>query len=503
MQAARQIAEQAPDRTHQRYPFSAILLLSGCAVLVFLGHLPYLKLPYFWDELGQFVPAALDILHGGAWIPHSTLPNAHPPGVMAYLALVWRFAGYSIVATRLAMLALAASAVVATFALARQLSDSRAVAILATAFLLLDPLFYTQSMMAQLDMPAMLFTLLALVLFLMDRHAASAVACTALVLAKETGVILPAIFIVALWRDPVRSRYRGYYLAPFAALAVWFLALWRVTGHLFGNSGFTEYNTTYALNPVRASIALLRRFYYLFVDDFRWIGSLAMFFTWRHARPRLTRPWKIIAAFMGAHILLVSLLGGATLERYLLPILPLVYIAMAEAFDNLSPRWRSLGVAALGAGLLSGFFINPPFPFPYENNLAMADFIQLHRSAAQFLEKTYPAATIYTAWPLTQALRNPAFGYVDHPMSAAETSDLRRSTLEALAPRPVQVLVLYSRTWAPAWGVLQSQIVRGFLHQFYEYEPEMTPAEIRHHFGLVPVQHWTRRGQWITVYARP
>ena len=35
-------------------------------------------------------------------------------------------------------------------------------------FLLLDPLFYTQAMMAQLDMPAMLFTVLALVLFLDD-----------------------------------------------------------------------------------------------------------------------------------------------------------------------------------------------------------------------------------------------------------------------------------------------------------------------------------------------
>src|ERR1700689_1644672 len=103
--------------------FSTFLLPVAFALFVFLAHLPYVGLPYFWDELGQFVPAALDILHDGAWIPHSTVPNAHPPGVMAYLALVWRIAGYSITATRLSMLALAAAAVIFTYFLGSELSS--------------------------------------------------------------------------------------------------------------------------------------------------------------------------------------------------------------------------------------------------------------------------------------------------------------------------------------------------------------------------------------------
>src|ERR1700734_1770927 len=102
--------------------FSALLFPAAIAMLVFLAHLPYLALPYFWDELGQFVPAALDIFHDGAWIPHSTVPNAHPPAVMAYLALIWRIVGYSIPATRVAMLVLAAAGVVFTLALGRQMS---------------------------------------------------------------------------------------------------------------------------------------------------------------------------------------------------------------------------------------------------------------------------------------------------------------------------------------------------------------------------------------------
>src|SRR3984957_9873037 len=116
--------------------FSTFLILAAFALLVFVAHLPYFGLPYFWDELGQFVPAALDILRDGAWIPHSTVPNAHPPEVMAYLALVWRTFGYSIAATRSAMLALAGLAIAFTFLLAKDLGLGRAAALIAALFLL-------------------------------------------------------------------------------------------------------------------------------------------------------------------------------------------------------------------------------------------------------------------------------------------------------------------------------------------------------------------------------
>jgi len=296
-----------------------LLLFAAIVLLVLLMHAPYLGLPYFWDELGQFVPAALDIYHDGAWVPHSTVPNAHPPGVMAYLAAVWKIFGYSIVATRIAMLALASLTVFATYLLAVRLGSFAFAAIL---LLLFDPLFYTQSMMAQLDMPAMLFTVLTLLLFLEDRHVAAACASVALVLAKETGAILPLILAVALLRDKPRAKYAAYYLAPFAALAIWFVFLWRTTGQLFGDAGFTHYNLGYAMNPVRATLCLIRRIYYLFADDFRWVGSIAIFLAWKRSSIFRSPQWRIAGIFFAAHVVMVSVLGGAELERYLLPVLP-------------------------------------------------------------------------------------------------------------------------------------------------------------------------------------
>src|SRR3981189_1039335 len=60
-----------------------------------LLHAPLLRLPYFWDEAGYYVPAARDLFLTGALIPQSTPSNAHPPLVMAGLALAWGRFGYS------------------------------------------------------------------------------------------------------------------------------------------------------------------------------------------------------------------------------------------------------------------------------------------------------------------------------------------------------------------------------------------------------------------------
>jgi hypothetical protein len=198
---------------------------------------------------------------------------------------------------------------------------------------------------------------------------------------------------------------------------------------------------------------------------------------------------------------MVSVLGGAELERYLLPVLPLLYIAMAAAWSTLRPRWRNAGFATVAAGLLIGLFFNPPYPFPFENNLAMTDFVELHRDAAQYLEANYPDRVVYTAWPLTAALRDPAFGYVTRKLASFETSDFGESTLNRLDPKGVQLLVLYSRTWEPNWSVLRWPLVEAFLRHFYLYQPQMDAEGVLKHFGLVPVRQWSQRGQWIEIYG--
>lgn len=480
-----------------------LFFLAAFAVLVVLIHLPYLDLPFHWDESGQFVPAALDLYQRGLWVPRSATPNVHPPGLMAYLALVWKVFGFSVTTTRVAMLALAAAALWVVFLLAIRLSQRvpGAPAFAAVLLVAVSPLFYTQAMMAQLDMPAMLLSSAALLLFLKDRIWAAALASVALVLVKETGIVVP--LVLAGWLIVERrERDAAWFLLPVAALAAWLAVLFKATGTIFGNAEFGRYNVGFALHPVRMAIALARRGFYLFLDQFHWIGWLAVIVAWRRAEFSKSRSWAIALTFGVAQVLAVTAFGGATLERYLLPVLPLMYIAFAAAWSATPSRATRLGQAGLVAGLLLCLFWNPPYPYPFENNLAMVDFVHLHESAAGFLERTAAGAKVTTAWPLSIELRRPTLGYVHKRMAVTEIPSFRPADVQALDPNAVDVFVLFSRDWEGQWDPRRLQVIRGLMRKFYGYEPQVTAAEVERRLHVREVVRWNERGQWIAVFRR-
>src|SRR5712691_5583054 len=105
----------AHPKTNRLHPALVFTLIF---VFIFLLHLPLLQLPYFWDEAGYYVPAARDLLLTGSLIPHSTVSNAHPPLVMAWIALWWKVVGFAPVVTRTAILLAASFSLLGLFRLA-------------------------------------------------------------------------------------------------------------------------------------------------------------------------------------------------------------------------------------------------------------------------------------------------------------------------------------------------------------------------------------------------
>lgn len=489
------------DRSRKRPQYLFVFFLLFAAPL-FAIHLRLLDLPFYWDEHGQFIPTALDLLRTGSWVAHSTVPNVHPPGVETYLVFWYKLVGFSIPITRVAMLLLAALGLLITFLLAIELSrgSEGAPAFLPPLFLIASPLFFTQSMMAQLDMPAMVFTLLALLLFIQKHFATAAAASVVLVLVKETGIVVPFLFGIALllckdWRRA------SFFLAPAIALLAWLVLLHRSTGYWLGNPGFAHYNVTYSLHPVRLAISFARRIYYLFFAEFRWIGTLVLVFLASKEKAFRSAAWKIAIAVAAANLILVSVLGGAELERYLLPVLPIFYIAVAVALSG-TRKWIGIPLtAALVIGLVASLFWNPPYPFPYENNYAMVDFVRLQQLAAGFSERNLKGHTIATAWPYTSALEIPDYGFVHHTLNTVETGDFHLASIRALPSRSFDALITYTRTWAPANGVISIPLIRRFLSHFYDWQPDITPDECME-LGLTQLISWKLRGQEITIYVR-
>lgn len=490
-----------PDR--RSTPSVAALWAIAFAVLVAM-HAPYLKLPYYWDELGQFVPQTLDLYHEGRLIvPLHTLPNVHPPGLEAVLALVWRLTGGpSIVSSRLLMLAIAAFAVVGSFLLAIRLSR-KATGVPAFAALLLllaSPLFYTQSMMVQLDMPAMAFSIWALLFFFEGRLRASVAMATVAVLMKETSAVLPVVLGLWLLMKERNPRRAAVYVIPCAALAIWIAVLWNATGNPLGSTEFSQYNASYSLHPVRLSFAILRRIFYLFTAEFRWIGTAALLWAWRKTNWLRSPEWAVAGLFAALHVLAVSAFGGAVLERYLCPVLPILFAAFGIAWGCLRGNLRIAVPALAVIGSLLSMVWYPAYPFPFENNLAMMDLVAIHKLAADYVAGEPDIKTVATVWPLTDALRRPEFGYVRKPVQAIELHDFRKANLRNAQDQRVDALIVYSRVWEPRHGVQTFRPIQRFLELYYGDAPAATGREIEAALGLQSKLKWEYRGMWVEVY---
>ena len=470
---------------------------SSAALFLLLAHLAWLSRPYFWDEAGQFIPASLDLFYAGELVPHSTIPNVHPPGVMLWLVAAWRVFGYSIVTTRAAMLLIAILACWWVYRLAAEfLCPDRLAAVMTLVLLCLSPLFFSQAIMALLDMPAMALTMLALLLFLRERIALAALACIALVMVKETGALLPAVFGMVLLRER-RRRESVWFLIPGLPLLAWLLLLHARTGNWFGNASFAQYNLAYPLNPVRVSLALVRRVYYLFAGTGYFIGTAAWLKTRNQAR--CSRAWRIAGIFGVTHVLAMCVVGGAVLERYLLPVLPIVLAGFANALCRLTPQGRNRAFAAMCAASIACIFVNPIYPFPLENNLAWTDFVDVQHDAAQYLSTHLPAgATISSSFPFGGCLRRPELGYTSQRFAIDEIPDFTRSSLEALRGRRIDALAVFSSTWDPL-GVRRNPRWIGFLERFYAYQPELSVEQIAALLGMRRVARFERHGQWLEV----
>ncbi len=479
---------------------SYILAFGLIALFLILAHGPLLELPFYWDEAGQFIPASLDLFRTGAWIPNSTAPNVHPPGVMAYLAVWWLIFGYSIVITRIAMLVIAAVGALATFLLGIELARgvTGTPGFTAIVLLCLSPLFFAQSMLAQLDMPAMSLSILALLLFLQNRFRASAVVCVVLVLVKETGVAAPALF--GCWLFLERDYRRAmWFLLPLPGLLIWLAVLHHATGHWFGDPAFTAYNLWEPLHPVRLIVALLRRIYYLFIGSGHFIGTISLVWALRRMPILRDRPWRIAASFVLVHVLVVSALGGAVLERYLLPALPIVYIAFAVSLQALAMKTRRLTFAALVACLIAANFVNPVYPFPFENNLEFVSFVGLEKSAAASVE--LHRGVVASAFPMAEALRNPDFGFVDVGREVIEAADFTAPEVEKLKSQSPDMVVVFTRTWDPL-HLLENPLVKRFLAKQYGYQREMRADEIAQALSMNVARKWTSRGLSFSLLTR-
>lgn len=509
-------------RAHPALVFVAIFVPS------FLLHWPLLHLPYFWDEAGYYVPAARDLLLTGSLIPHTTVSNAHPPLIMAWIALWWKVAGYTPLVTRSAMLVVAAFSLLGIFRLAERVANTP-VAIASTLCTGLYPVFFSQSSLAQVDLAAAGLTFWGLTSYLEGKSARTAIWFSLAAIAKETAIIAPAALagweilrLLApnatlsrlLWRkaDPSESLTRRIALLsiPVLPLVLWYGYHYSRTGYVFGNPEFFRYNVAATLSPVRFVLALVFRIWQALGYLHLWLLTLAMLAAMslpprkenELERPRISIPVQMIfLAIIATYIVAMSLIGGAVLARYMLTAVPLVIILAISTIWRRMRHWP-LVTAGIAAVFVLAWYWNPPYGFSPEDNLAYRDYVVLHEDGERFVEARYPMAHVLTAWPASDELARPWLGYTTRPMQVVRIEDFSIEQMLSAADfrSHFDAALVFSTKYDP--GLFPFDRWPAWIHlkqRFFGFHQDLPPAAAARVLGGHIVFLEERKGQWIAV----
>ncbi len=532
-------AHPSPGRSRSGPFLRGLGIYAVLFIAVAVAHATLLQLPYFWDEGGYYVPAALDFFHRWTLIPEFT--NAHPPLPSVVLGLAWHLFGFHILTTRLVACAFAAGGLLAVFGLSRRLIGLRP-ALTITALTAVYPIWFAQSSLAHADLFAAAFTLAGLAAFLTSpeqtvwleepaaqgiedpvssRHRlawAASFFCLS-VLAKETAIVQPVALLLlqlpALLRTQGTKRRRaGRWALAFGSslpvLALWFAYHRWKTGFTFGNPEFLRYNATANLTAAHLIRAFSFRFLHLFWQRSIWLPLVLAFACLLLPRRVALRdpslPAKVVRSIgilVLANWIAFSFLGGALLTRYLLPVYPLLLLVAVSLWRERTVNWGWLA-ALTGAAFLSGLWLNPPTYFAPEDNLTYRDMVVVHGEAIAWLEAHAPDATVLTAWPAAAELFRPELGYTHHRFKVVSLEDFSPAQISKAAAEPGRfdtALVFTTHYVTPAFRSYLLARPNSKRGREYLRDRDLTPAEIARALGGTIVWQDDRNGEWAAVLA--
>lgn len=490
---------------------------------LYVTHFTLLRLPYYWDEAGYYIPAAWDFFRTGSLIPTSTLTNAHPPLPSIYLALWWKASGFHPAVTREAVLMVAALGLLAVWQLAMRLIDEAAVAFWTVVLTGIYPIWFAQSSLAHADIFAAACTLWGMVYSLPARNRkpwAAALWFAAAALSKETSIVVPLTLAVLDFADGLRTlppaRYRLWRESAWLStcvlpLSAWYAYHYAKTGFLFGNPEFLRYNAQANLEPLRFLAAFAHRILHLtahmdlFVPVLMTVAALFL-----NPRPNSAGHDRVsiapaslfrILMLLLANALLFSVLGGALLTRYLLPMYPLVLLVAVATFYRRVPYWHGLALFSAAAFLIA-LFINPPYGFAPEDNLAYAHVVRMHMAAIAQLDRQCPGATVLTAWPMSDELTHPELGYVKHPHSVYRIEDFSAAqiALAAQQPEKYSAALVFSTKYDPKSPLFTlGPASRALDELYFGLHYDLQPDAIARQLGGTVLWRRNDDGMWIAL----
>jgi hypothetical protein len=218
-------------------------------------------------------------------------------------------------------------------------------------------------------------------------------------------------------------------------------------------------------------------------------------------RDRIAIPTQLLfLVIIVAHWIVFSLIGGAVLSRYMLPAIPLVIIIAVSTLHRRVVYWPVV-VVLVCALFAAALFINPPYTFAPEDNLAYADYVRLHERVDSFVEAKYPRSHVLTAWTATDELSKPFLGYVSKPIAVTSIEDFSLPQIQRAQQEPetYDVALVFSTKYVSKKQMWMPGFWRRAQEHYFGLHADLPAEAAAQILGGPIVFKEERGGQWAAV----
>ena len=178
----------------------SFILLILLIILFIIIKIPYLNLPYYWDEAWVYGPAIRIMEAGNISLSPDTLPVYYSRGhplFFHFMGALWlRVFGTSLIVSHIYSLFISLALIISVYLFCKKLF-SKKIGVIACLFLLLQPIFQAQSVLLLPEVMLSLFSLLTLFFFISEKWIGYVISATLALYTKETGIV--AIATIGIW----------------------------------------------------------------------------------------------------------------------------------------------------------------------------------------------------------------------------------------------------------------------------------------------------------------
>ena len=406
---------------------------TAAVIIVFsLFKLHDISIPFNWDEMGVYVPAAFQMKDTGhiSLLPGNIDPlfsRGHPLLFTFCNALVFKIFGDTVTVGHLYALFLAIITLVMFFFVAKSLYN-RKIAFFATAILSSQPIFFSLSGQLFPEMMLTFFTLGCFYGILKKKWALFALFGSLAMLTKESAIVIPVTALIVLFIESIRDkdfftlkRFRLFLLGatPLFVFGL-FLIIQKIQNGWFL---FPEHMGYIHWEMEKLSKGAARIFQEMFILQGRWMVGFAflagivlgLFSKLLKTGPTgkfiLTFTLFILLAFIFADI-------NYYLTRYLLYVIPFIVLGgtytaimiFERIFSNLKMMQWVMIIYFSAYGIYLGH--TNMYPDHSTCDMTYKTVVNISLKAIHWAEQNWIKDTIDANFPIYQGIQDPRNGYL-------------------------------------------------------------------------------------------